>query len=407
MEIKKNINEFLLIFYLWSFTLLKPVLGVFQDYSTIILFIVTLIIVCLSIIYNLFWRIDNSKVFKWIPFVSTMMLIFMLDIILRHNTFIFLVIYDFAIFGVIPILLYAQVKDHEKMLKYYVNFSIIIFIAYGLDPFNEYSIFGDYMSYGYGMAMPAYFGLYIGRRFFKIRWVLILEVCCFILIIVFANKGAVLSVVCFILLMNILMNKKDLKVILLYFYSGLAVLFISFNMMKIIDVLIEFTTKRGYYSYSLQSVKEALSGSSISILSGRDMIWQDAYQMITERPLIGFGTGAYNNVSRSQDYTHNFFLDVLIQYGFIGLLFFILLITRSLWKILFHSTGYNKIIGILFISSSFPKLIFSSIYLKEPWFWLFLFFGIKYLSIVWNDSRVVYFRSNDRKKGKKAFENSV
>jgi putative inorganic carbon (hco3(-)) transporter len=66
-------------------------------------------------------------------------------------------------------------------------------------------------------------------------------------------------------------------------------------------------------------------------------IWQDALQVITQNPVTGTGFDTYQFMGRRTGYsdTHNYYLKILLELGFVGLIAFFFLL-RMAWKITFR-----------------------------------------------------------------------
>jgi len=73
--------------------------------------------------------------------------------------------------------------------------------------------------------------------------------------------------------------------------------------------------------------------------AGRDRLFYDSLELISESPLIGFGLGSYNTLLG--DYPHNIFLEVALNAGIIGILAFLPIAVYSLLMVrLSYNTEY-------------------------------------------------------------------
>jgi O-antigen ligase len=82
----------------------------------------------------------------------------------------------------------------------------------------------------------------------------------------------------------------------------------------------------------------------------RVMIWEDAMNVITHNPILGAGFDTYEFMGRVGDYrdTHNYYLKVLLELGFVGLFVFLWLIAsacRVSWQ-LFRTARDRLLSGI-------------------------------------------------------------
>ncbi len=376
-KLKRHVNlkyliteELLFVLYFWGFVLLRPLLQIYPDRSTVILFIFALIIMIVS-----FYKMLNSKTLaRTYSIIFFVIFVLLFDMLFRPNRLIITYIYEFLIYGAIPIHLLAQVKDSRLLLKLYALFSAVVFILYFSDPFIGYFIFGDYMTFGFNFALPAYYGLYLGRKVFNNKWYLIFEIVCLIEIIVFANRSAILGIIFLWLIYNFIYEKekkeKIKKFILLLILFIIMLSSINYLLNVALDVMRHF----GLFSYSLYHLNLYFADKNwMKMFSGRLGIWGQAVNMIRDSNiLIGAGTGAFQ--SKHGFYSHNIILDLVSQYGIVGLLFALIKLIKSNYRVL-KQDKYTMIIGFLFLSLWFPKLLFSSYFYKEIGFWCFLAIG--------------------------------
>ncbi|MEA9601198.1 O-antigen ligase family protein [Polynucleobacter sp. MG-28-Ekke-A2] len=106
-----------------------------------------------------------------------------------------------------------------------------------------------------------------------------------------------------------------------------AVLLSSFILSYLI---INFTFTSLGQIWNLNLISQDLSGKNFN--SGRDIIWPVAWELIVEKPWLGRGGGI--QLSHLSDFdlsTHNFYLQILLQVGFVGLTF-VVLFFLSLWQ---------------------------------------------------------------------------
>lgn len=118
-------------------------------------------------------------------------------------------------------------------------------------------------------------------------------------------------------------NKKNSAIILL---TGSAIVIFS-----VIVGILDFTPL-----YERFFGKHALEAGVSSLTAGRANWWIAAIEAVKQRPIFGFGGSPY--ASRWINYQaygksavmHNIYLEIFIKYGFIGVVSFLLIITRIL-----------------------------------------------------------------------------
>lgn len=77
------------------------------------------------------------------------------------------------------------------------------------------------------------------------------------------------------------------------------------------------------------------NGSLEPSAAARVSLWDDAVHMFGENPVTGIGMNTYAYLGKGYANPHNYFLQVLLETGLVGMLLFLLL----LWKI--HQMGYR------------------------------------------------------------------
>lgn len=368
--IKKQRQDYLFPAYYWGFTFFTPLIARVGEHSTLVLFCFALIffVLCLSTIIKS--GSINASVLIGIGFLFLLLI----DILARNNTESLNYAYKYIYSGFLTILFVSVIKNPKQVLWIFSIFSIIAFITMFYDPFLDYAIFGDYMGYGFNLALPAFIGIFIGNHYFRKRWLIILELACLAMIFIYANRGAFLAAVVFVMLYYLLMHKKR-KIFLGLLVFAVLAFFVLFD--YIIDLIVEILIKLDVNTYAIMQIIGFLSqGDFSTFFSGRFTIWNNAWTMFINKPAIGYGVGYFDSIYNT--YPHNIVLDVLVSYGIIGLIIVCVLLSMSLYKMIKRKNA-NRLLGILFLSLWLPKLVFSSSFVWDSGFWAFITFGFIYL----------------------------
>jgi O-antigen ligase len=367
--------ELLLALYFWGFVFLKPFLNENPAYSTFVL------IGYVFVLFTFFFiniQISSRIINKKFGCFAVVILVFLLiDSCLRWNDMSFSYLYQYIYSGLIPIFLLSAISDFEKLLKYFSLLSAFVFVLFGSDPLFGYPLFKDYMEYGFKLVLPAFFGVFIGFHYLKIKWMFFVEILIFVSIVIFANRSSLMAVLLFMCLYFLLTSTNKKKLILNKFLPLFFIgLFVYVNIIPILIFMVDLLDKYDYNSYALSKYTDVLVfGDDQSVLSGREKIWEQAIMVINENPFIGKGLGCFQ--SKYIYYSHNILLDVLMFFGIFGLLFFVVLFIRSL-NCLYKAEGSFKIAGLLFLCLWFPKLLLSSTFIEEISFWCFLVLPLFY-----------------------------
>lgn len=218
------------------------------------------------------------------------------------------------------------------------------------------------MPFSYMFLSPVLLEIWNIKRKFNIKG-LILIVISIMIMIIFGSRGPILSlVVYFILLFFTFHNVKEkfIKITLLF----VLVLVLFSNYYEILDYIYNVGLKFGVES----KVLSLLFQENIFFDNGRNLIYEKTWGLILESPILGKGMFADRYYFKGQ-YTHNIFLEILLNYGFIiGIIFIILLIYIIIKSFYSQSKTYKELI-IFFISIGFiPLLVSGSFWVQKEFF---------------------------------------
>ena len=107
--------------------------------------------------------------------------------------------------------------------------------------------------------------------------------------------------------------------------------------------------------------------------NGRFDLWKNAVDLFLESPLLGHGVGFFEKVNDSY-YPHQFFLQVLCEFGIIGSIIFLMPLFYKVRNIFRNEMSQGIILYSAYFIYSFTQLMFSSSYWITPIFW-FLYFN--------------------------------
>jgi len=115
-------------------------------------------------------------------------------------------------------------------------------------------------------------------------------------------------------------------------------------------------------------------------LSGRDRIYKYIFKEILNAPFLGLGLAADRRILTENAYTHNIFIEILLNFGlFIGGFINILLLYLTVKSIFIKDVKKYSMI-IIWMSIGFVHFLVSSSYLIDFRFWIFLGLCLKCLS---------------------------
>lgn len=369
MEIFKK--ELAFVIYIWSFTFLRPILHFFPSLSTIILLGVSIGCLVLSLSAKSF--IKTKEVYNSYFYIIGLFLIFLLDNAFRNTDYSFDLLYNLVYSVIIPLFLFTSISNFKAILLYNSWFSLVLIFLLGLDPFYEYSIFTDYMNYGVKLALPAYIGCYIGYKYLKKKVFILGVVFSLACVLFFSNRSCLLSAIFFTIVINYLSSKNKIKTIILILFSVLTFYLFSFFLVDFLKLLYSYIVSMDYNSYSLYKIIYQLENNNNLdvVLSGRDHIWDNAIYLIDENPI--FGTGSSFFLANFGTYPHNIILDILLSFGFVGLITLVVILSKSFVRYQRMQDLDLKIICTWFLFLWFPILFFSLTYSVSFPLWIFIY----------------------------------
>ena len=190
----------------------------------------------------------------------------------------------------------------------------------------------------------------------------------------------------FMMLMTLINGKFNLMRAMKYFFVVLLLSVVLLNISTIFFSVYDLISSFGYTSYALNQMKDYLANQDfINVLSGRSEIWGLAQSMIASSPLFGSGMGVFED--RMGFYSHSLYFDLVLFYGYTGLLFFAAMICWTVKKVLSFDR-VNKMLAVLLLCLWCPKLFFSIYFIKEPSFWCFIALGFLSRQIFSNNGMV-------------------
>ena len=332
IAIKDNYPEFMFSLFMSLFSLVKPITQP-TGYSGVLLFSISLI--CIFLLFNKVNKFNIKG--NWVEIIiisAIFMTLLLIDAVFRYNENIVFYLYDFSLYAILPFIFVTYVKNYKAVLWYYSIFTILNGIIYIPDAmFNNYELSGSYMQFGFNNILPAISGCGIMFFYFKRKIGLLLLILFGLLSFIYANKGAVLAGAILTLFGYLYVYKNGrIKFTQLALIVSLYIV-ISSNLNSIISKLISFASILGVAdSYALRTLDAMLLGYADTVMQARYDIYDVAWHLINQKPFFGWGVGWFEKFSEAP-YPHNFFLEILIDYGWVGTIVFSLLFFYSIFVI--------------------------------------------------------------------------
>ncbi|WP_148372648.1 O-antigen ligase family protein [Bacteroides bouchesdurhonensis] len=362
-------SEFMFVLFMFLFMIVKPVTQP-TGYNGAILFVLSCICAIRQIIYN-----SNSKKrvnYGYVIFTSAVILfIIILNFIIRPSDNEGQYIYNYFLYGALPVFFLSGVKNYTAVLRFYCLFSIIVGFIYLADPLFEYQISGGYMPFGFNAMLPAFTGSVILAFYFKEKVGYLLALGFLLFSFIFSNKGATLAALAILSFGYSFManNGEYFKRRIIIILILIAVCIVSFSFILEIgwNVARAFNVE---YTYALSTLQAIDGGQGDNVFIDRYFVWDEGVRLYKESPDVGSGIGHFEKQS-IQPYPHNFYLQVLDESGLLGAVPFTIILIVSFFKIKKMKNFEKKIVtGIILIQWIIPLTISLSYWIYMP-FWIY------------------------------------
>ncbi|WP_413518500.1 O-antigen ligase family protein [Carnobacterium maltaromaticum] len=209
-----------------------------------------------------------------------------------------------------------------KMASWYAILNFIYWLVSGrvipfLSIYSNSNIFGSYIVF-------LLFFILLGRHYSKKRSIFNLGIILSLALIMFSDtRSAMLAfvaiVIVYIFWNSITKGRKKFYVIFWILMIGIIAFIFLYPKLPMWPQF--YTVSNFMYKYTGKN-----------LLSGRDDIWLTLVNLISYKPLLGYGPGAVpSELSLIQASSHNLFLQITLQNGYIGLTTFVLFLS-SFWK---------------------------------------------------------------------------
>ncbi len=298
-------------------------------------------------------------------------------------------IVNFVFCFLISIIVISTKFEVENVLCYLVYISVLIipsysaYFAYQWEDLNQANMGAVYGALVMCTAGILHFLYYRENHPFWFNLFYIPTVMLTIGIFRFGNRGAFLSFV--VLLGLIFLNRKSsienmsnrkLMAKRRWFVFAFVVLFF---------VVMEFDTIFIALYDLLNSVIDEMPSFFVKmnrlirlqdISNGREEVYEAAWSLIKERPLIGYGIRTFLENSKVAEYPHNFFLQLWYEGGILFTVVPTVCIVYALYKLLLsYIEDRNVSVMLIFLFVQvMPRFLLSADIWKDNFFWITVFY---------------------------------
>lgn len=275
--------------------------------------------------------------------------------------------YCLFVYSLPCLLLIAQLGDLRLFKNIFVKISyIVVLLSAFVYFFAQGSSANQYMTLSYNMLTSVMAILFLEENN-KVMKVLTLILGIFVLIFS-GTRGALVALLCSIILYMIFVMKKSKKKVAILFLVVIALLFIFLFYEQMFGFLSDLLKSLGIESRLIELIK------SSSLATSNERL--DIYKKVSGNFTMT-GSGLFGDRILLRDnanvYSHNLFIEIVYDYGFIFGSIFSILLLFVIIKAFIKSSLYEKKLFLVLLPCGFIKLLFSGSYLnQEPVFYLFI-----------------------------------
>ena len=280
------------------------------------------------------------------------------------------------IMNIPALVLFSAIKDHQYFLKYLYPmciFQVILSFSLFLSRIQSSgydSSTGFYTLLSTAVLFNALFDEKTKHKYLTFLFFFV----GFLIIATRGQRGQIFSLVIYVFLRILFSNYAYKKQLVIAVVIMSAVLFIFSS--TLIDNLIELLRVNNIYSRTIYLLGD---GRFITYTSGRDKLYENALDLIYERPLTGYGLYA-SEVYLKGAYPHNLFLDYLLVFGeFIGGLATICISTFTA-AILLSKNSPLKELGLLFFATAIFPMMTSGTFITSPMHLIYYAIGFRLIA---------------------------
>lgn len=260
------------------------------------------------------------------------------------------------------------ITQKAGMIIYAVAISLGLLIFIGKVSIESYS-----MSLSYYLLLPTIIYLRLHFETYRVKY-LILSALSVLLIFAIGSRGAIMCLGVYIIFYYLINMKKMTLRRLIFHIAALLLTFIFIVFYR--DILL--FVYNALESQGIQSRSIILFLEGGIYLSGREEIYAKIMEQIMLNPFFGIGI-AGDRVYLNGLYSHNIFLEIILEFGLIFGTVIILLLGFLIVKSLFSKNKKAANHVLVWFSVGFVPLIVSSSYLTYFEFWIFLGVALKSL----------------------------
>ncbi|SFD31753.1 O-antigen ligase family protein [Ruminococcus albus] len=273
----------------------------------------------------------------------------------------------------------------------------LLFMAYNRTKLGYFWVTGEggisvqkayNMSFGYYSCFISTLNVILWIKERKI-YNIIVSVVFSLLSIAYGSRGAIIIYLIFALSLFWLFMKEANVAKKLIIISAIF-LFGSFFILFYSEIILFLQRILVYFGVSESRTLESLLAGDISDTDTRDELWAIAKELIKDRFPFGYGVfGERPHIGKYYmwGYSHNIFLEIIIAFGFIGVVLLTFFIIKS-FSIINSDADRGWIFIFILFFSQCGILLVSNSFWYHPYFWSAIAVGFIHSDIIGDDKKL-------------------
>lgn len=258
------------------------------------------------------------------------------------------------------------IREKNVLYKTMVKYSYYILIINIVDMFfTTDDFYNMHFSYSVLFVLMIHLNEFLNQ---KKKLFLILSIFEVSMIVLYGSRGALVCVVVF-LVINVIRKNLEFRSKLLYLVSiFIASIGAYFAFNELSPSIFQLLISKGVSS---RTINLLFSGNFLKHDSNRSIIWERAMELISQRPVFGWGIGGFTD-ALGAPYPHNLFLDLLLAFGYLigGILIVTLIII--IIKAVYTAEQEERYLTFIFVSIALVCLMFSGTVFTNYYFFIML-----------------------------------
>ncbi|MCR0384944.1 glycosyltransferase [[Clostridium] innocuum] len=258
----------------------------------------------------------------------------------------------------------SKITDYKRVYHAILNNILLIDISCYITYFFHTSKLSSNMVFSYTLILPLFFHL---NELFdrKSKFHGIISLIDIVLLLLYGSRGCFLAITIYLIMYILVIKKYRPNKITIIVALIMCMLLIVFTVMNGFEFIFDLFLKNGKYVRNL----DLLAHGTFFNNNGRFRIYSMFYNLIMQKPIIGWGIAADFVVG---EYQHNLILELYFEFGLILGTILIGVLVYSLLRLFKTKNKLHLMLLVIFFSAGIIPLMLSSSYLEWLPFWCYM-----------------------------------